>query len=95
MYTKWTGVLLHKLPLNFVLKKYLYVEFLHCVIKADVRLKSTLNLCMLKQNKGEIVFKIRASQSSVSTVLIYLHQKNTIKINLIHKTLILNEYFKQ
>lgn len=61
--------ILHKLPLNFVLKSYLYVEFLHCAIKADIHLKSTMNLCMLKQKQGVIVFKIRASHSSVSTVL--------------------------
>ena len=54
-----------------------------------------MNLCMLKQKQGETVFKITASHSSVSTVLAYLHKENTIEINLIHKTLILNEFFKQ
>jgi len=52
-----------------MLERYLYVEFLHCPIKAGVHLKSTMNLCMLKQKQGVIVFKIRASHSSVSAVL--------------------------
>jgi hypothetical protein len=56
-----------------------------------MHLKGKMNLCMLKQ--GEIIFKIGASHSSVSTVLTYLHQGNTIKINLIHNTLIQNEFF--
>jgi hypothetical protein len=49
-----------------------------------------MNLCMLKQKQGKNVFQIRASHISVSTVLTYLHQENTIEINLpyfpVHKT---------